>query len=103
MLEPLGSAAISSSLMKGPEVPRLRLRPVLFGTVTLSRMLLVVTAVESSRLAKGSSGRSETEMSCLRSSSFSPSVAASGFDRRPLMRVSRLDVPQMVFLLLCSI
>jgi hypothetical protein len=48
--------------MKGPEEPRLRLRPVRFGTVTLSRRLLVVTAVESKRLANGSSGRNETEM-----------------------------------------
>jgi hypothetical protein len=72
---------ISCSFKKGPEEPRLRFRPVRLGTVTLSSTLLVVTGVESKRLAKGSSGRSETEMSNL-SSSLSL-AAGSTFDRRP--------------------
>lgn len=65
---------ISSSLKKGPDVPHFRFLPVRAGTVTLSRRLLVVTAVDSRRLAKGSSGRSETEMSCLASLSSLPSL-----------------------------
>jgi hypothetical protein len=81
--EPSELLAISSSDKKGPAVPRLRLRPVRFGTVIFNKRLLVVTAVESNRFANGSSGRSETEMSCLSSSSFSPSVVPSGFDRKP--------------------
>jgi hypothetical protein len=43
----------------------------------------VVTAMESRRLAKGSSGRSETEMSCLSSSSLSPSAVGSSLAHRP--------------------
>jgi hypothetical protein len=74
----------SASVKNGPGEPRLRLRPVRLGTVTLSSRLLVVTAVESRRLAKGSSGRSDTEMSCLSSSSSSPPlVVGSSLARRP--------------------
>ena len=38
---PLPWLPTSSSERKGPEVPRFRLRPVRFGTVTLSRRLFV--------------------------------------------------------------
>jgi hypothetical protein len=75
--------SISPSDKKGPEVPRFRFRPVSFGTVTLSNKLCVVTACESKRFANGSSGRSETEMSCLSLSSASLSVDVFRFDRRP--------------------
>jgi hypothetical protein len=87
-VDPLEVSPCSAWVKKGPEVPCLRLRPVRFGTVTLSSKLLVVTAMESKRLANGSSGRSETEMSCLRSSSSLSSlsrvlVEVSPLDRRP--------------------
>jgi hypothetical protein len=94
----LALPSISSSARKGPDVPRLRLRPVRFGTVTLRSRLLVVTAAESKRLANGSSGRSETEMSCLSSSSFSPSVVPSGLVRRPY---EARQSPVFVLTLLC--
>jgi hypothetical protein len=74
---------ISCSDRKGPEEPRFRLRPVRLGTVTLSSKLLVRTGVDSKRLANGSSGRSDTEMSCLSSSSPSALMVVSSFDRRP--------------------
>lgn len=66
----------SSWARNGPEVPRLRLRPVRLGTVTLSSRLLVATGVESKRLASGSSGRSETEMTLGRA--FSPLAPGCG-------------------------
>jgi hypothetical protein len=72
---------MSSSLRKGPEEPRLRFRPVRLGTVTLSSTLFVVTADESRRLAKGSSGRNETEIRLL-SSSLSL-LAGSSFESKP--------------------
>lgn len=45
------------------------------------------TGVDSKRLAKGSSGRRETEMSFLSSSSPSALTVVSSFDRRPLGHV----------------
>lgn len=42
------------------------------------------TGVDSKRLAKGSSGRRETEMSFFSSSSPSALTVVSSFDRRPL-------------------
>lgn len=86
--KPAPPLAISSSVRKGPVVPRFRLRPVRFGTVTLMRRLFVLTGVDSKRLAKGSSGRSETEMSFLSSSSPSALVVVSNRDRRPWASVS---------------
>ena len=80
---PLPWLPTSSSERKGPEVPRFRLRPVRFGTVTLSRRLFVLTGVDSKRLAKGSSGRNETDMSFLSSSSPSALVVVSNRDRKP--------------------
>lgn len=85
---PLPWLPTSSSERKGPEVPRFRLRPVRFGTVTLSRRLFVLTGVDSKRLAKGSSGRNETDMSFLSSSSPSALVVVSNRDRRPWASVS---------------
>lgn len=74
---------ISSSVKKGPDEPRFRFRPVRLGTVTLKSRLLVRTGVDNSRLAKGSSGRSETEMSFFSSSSPSALVVVSRLERSP--------------------
>lgn len=73
----------SPSVKKGPVVPRFRFLPVRFGSVTFSRRLLVVTGVESRRLANGSSGRSDTEIIFLSSSSFSLMVGVSNLDLKP--------------------
>jgi hypothetical protein len=80
---PLPLISISSSDRKGPEEPRFRLRPVRLGTVTFNSKLFVRTGVDSKRLANGSSGRSDTEMSCLSSSSPSALMVVSSFDRKP--------------------
>src|SRR5947209_8159894 len=63
-LPPLGSLSPSNSdsARKGPDVPRLRFRPVLLGTVTLSKRFRVWTIFDVIDLAMTSSGRRETPM-----------------------------------------
>jgi hypothetical protein len=64
-------------------VPRFLLLPVRFGTVNLSSRLFVVTGVDNRRLARGSYGRSDTEISFFSSSSSSLLVFVSSLDLRP--------------------
>lgn len=64
-------------------VPRFLFLPVRLGTVTLSSRLFVVTGVDNRRLAKGSFGRSDTEISFFSSSSSSPLLFVFSLDLRP--------------------
>ena len=75
----LGSASFSAR--NGPEEPRFLLRPVRLGTVTLSSKLVVVTGVETRRLAKGSSGRSDAETNSGSCAPVSLSGSGRGLDR----------------------
>lgn len=63
-----GAPSTWSSGRNGPEEPRFRLRPVRLGALTFRSRLLVGTGVASKRLAKGSSGRNETDTSLGRAS-----------------------------------
>jgi hypothetical protein len=55
-------AVTATQLLSGPCVPLLRLRPILFGTVILSRMFSVLMLSESRGLHIGSSGRRYTSI-----------------------------------------